>query len=164
MQRGDVVLELNGQVVNGPDELSVRVPQMAPGTVARLKIFRNGKEQNMDVALGEFPEKGTASNEQPGAAAPSGLKGMQVQNLTPDIAHELQLPASVAGVVVSNVDPSSAAAESGLQRGDVILEVNRKPVRNVEQYQQALAGTTNQSVLLLINRAGTTRFVIVQPQ
>ena len=164
LQRGDVVLELNGQVVNGPDDLSVRVAQMAPGTVAHLKIFRNGKEQNMDVALGEFPEKGTASNEQPGAAAPSGLKGMQVQNLTPDIAHELQLPASVAGVVVSNVDPSSAAAESGLQRGDVILEVNRKPVRNVEQYQQAFAGTTNQSVLLLINRAGTTHFVIVQPQ
>ncbi len=164
LQRGDVVLELNGQVVNGPDELSVRVAQMAPGTLAHLKIFRNGKEQSMDVTLGEFPEKGTASNEQPGAAAPSGLKGIQVQNLTADIARELQLPPSVAGVVVSSVDPSSAAAESGLQRGDVILEVNRKPVRNVEQYQQALAGTTNQSVLLLINRGGTTHFVIVQPQ
>jgi serine protease Do len=164
LQRGDVVLELNGQMVNSPDELSVRVAQMAPGTVAHLKLFRGGKEETMDVTLGEFPEKGTASNEQPGAAAPSGLKGIQVQNLTADIAHELQLPPSVAGVVVASVDPSSAAAESGLQRGDVILEVNRKAVRNVQQYHEALAGVANQSVLLLINRGGTTHFVMIQPQ
>jgi serine protease Do len=164
LQRGDVVQELSGQVVNGPDDLSVRVSQLAPGTVAHLKIFRNGKEQNMDVTLGEFPEKGSARNEQPGGESPSGLKGIQVQNLTSDVARQLQLPTSTAGVVVSEVDPSSAAAESGLKRGDVILEVNRKPVRNVEQYQQALTGAANQSVLLLINRGGTTHYVIVQPQ
>jgi serine protease Do len=163
MQRGDVVLELNGQPVNGSDELSVRVSQMAPGSVAPLKIFRNGESKDMDVTLGEYPEKAAAKGEQ-GETAPAGLKGIHVQDLAPEIARQLQLPASTVGVVVSSIDPSSSAAEAGLQRGDVIQEVNRKPVRNVEQYRQALAGSENQAVLLLIDRGGTTHFLIVQPQ
>jgi serine protease Do len=164
LQRGDVVLELNGQAISSSQDLSVRVSQSAPGTVAHLKIFRDGQEKNVDVTLGEFPEKGSAANTQPGEAAPAGLKGIQVQNLTADIARQLQLPPSTQGVVVSDVDQSSAAAESGLQRGDVIQEVDRKPIHNVGQYQQALAGTNNKSVLLLVNRGGTTHYVIVQPQ
>jgi serine protease Do len=163
IQRGDVVLELNGQPVNGPDELSVRVSQMAPGSVAHLKVFRNGESKDMDVTLGEYPEKAAAKGEQ-GEAAPAGLKGIHVQDLTPEIARQLQLPASTVGVVVSSIDPASSAAEAGLQRGDIIQEVNRKPVRNVEQYRQVLAGLENQSVLLLINRGGTTHFLMVQPQ
>jgi serine protease Do len=163
LQHGDIVQELNGQTVNGADDLSVRVSQMAPGSVAHLKIFRSGEPKEIDVTLGEYPEKPVAKAEQ-GEAAPAGLKGMQVQNLTPEIARQLQLPAGTTGVVIASVDPSSSAAEAGLQRGDIIQEVNRKPVRNVEQYREALAGADNQSVLLLINRAGTTHYLIVQPQ
>jgi len=163
LQRGDIVLDLDGQPVNGPDELSVRISEMAPGTVAHLKIFRGGQEKDVDVTLGEYPEKASAKA-QPGAEAPAGLKGIRVQNLTPDIARQLNLPSQSAGVVVSEIDPSSAAAESGLQRGDVIEEVNRKPVHNTEEYHEALAGTANKPVLLLINRGGTTHYVVVQPQ
>lgn len=161
LKRGDIVLELNGQTVNGPDELSVRVSESTPGSVAHLKVFRNGHEQNMDVTLGEYPEKASArarENEE----APEGLKGLQVQNLTPDIARELQLPASTTGVVVTNVDPSSTAADAGLQRGDLIQEVNRKPVHNVAEYRQALEGTSGQSVLLLVNRGGATHYIVIQ--
>jgi serine protease Do len=164
LKRGDIVLELDGQTVNNSQDLSVRVAQMAPGTVAHLKIFRSGQNQDMDVTLGEFPEKGNAKNEQPGGTAPAGLKGIHVQNLTPDIAHQLQLPESATGVVVTEVDPASSAAEAGLQRGDVIQEVNRKPVRDVQQYHDALAGAENQPVLLLVNHGGTTHYVIVPPQ
>jgi serine protease Do len=163
LQRGDIVLDLNGQPVNGPDDLSVRVSEMAPGSVAHLKVFRSGQEKDVDVTLGEYPEKAAAKAE-PGAQTPAGLKGIRVQNLTPDIARQLNLPSMTTGVVVSDIDPSSAAAESGLQRGDIIQEVNRKPVHNTEEYHQALQGTANQSVLLLINRSGTTHYVVVQPQ
>jgi serine protease Do len=163
LERGDIVLDLDGQPVNGPDDLSVRVSEMAPGSMAHLKIFRSGQEKNVDVTLGEYPEKAMAKA-QAGGQAPSGLKGIRVQNLTPDIARQLNLPSMTTGVVVSDIDPSSAAAESGLQRGDVIQEVNRKPVHNTEEYHEALAGTGNQSVLLLINRGGTTHYVVVQPQ
>ena len=162
LQTGDIVLELNGQAVNGPDDLSVHISQMAPGTVAHLRIFRKGQNETVDVTLGESPEKTpTAQNN---AEAPAGLKGMQVQNLTPEIARELKLPSSVTGVVVTEVEPSGAAEAAGIQRGDVIQEVNRKPVHDVNQFRQALSGSSDQSVLLLVNRGGTTHFVVVQPQ
>lgn len=162
IERGDVILELNGQSVNGPDDLSVRVSEMAPGTVAHLKVFRNGRTRDMDVTLGEYLEKGQAPQRSEGAG--TALKGVQVQNLTRDLAQQLGLPASSTGVVITEVDPSSAAAAAGIQRGDVIQEVNRKPVRNVDQYQQALSGTGNQPVLLLVSREGITHFIVVQPQ
>jgi serine protease Do len=162
LQTGDIVLELNGQTVNGPDDLSVRISEMAPGTVAHLEVFRNGQNKKVDVTLGELPEKTPVAQNNP--EAPATLKGMQVQNLTPEIARQLKLPSSVTGVVVTEVEPSSAADAAGIQRGDVIQEVNRKPVRDVSQFRQALSGSSNQSVLLLVNRGGTTHFVVVQPQ
>jgi serine protease Do len=162
LERGDIVLQLNGQAVSGPDDLSVRISEMAPGSVAHLAVYRNGQNKDVDVTLVESPEKTAASQNTP--EAPANLKGMQVQNLTPEIAHQLKLPSSVTGVVVTEVDSSSAAEAAGIQRGDVIQEVNRKPVRDVSQFRQALSGTSGQSVLLLIDRGGTTHYVVVQPQ
>jgi serine protease Do len=164
IQRGDVVLEMDGQAVNGADDLSVRVSQMAPGTVAHLKVFRNGQTMNADVTLGEFPENAQAAQQGGGPATVEALKGIEVGNLTPDLAQRFGLSASAAGVVVTSVDPSSAAAMAGIQAGDLIQEVNRKPVRNIGQYEQALAGSGNQPVLLLVNRMGVTRFVVIQSQ
>lgn len=165
LQRGDVILQLDGQPITGPSDLSVHIAEMAPGSVAHLQIFRSGQEKTVDVTLGEYPEKGAAkaapSGEEPEAVA---LKGVQVQNLTPDVARQLNLPPSTTGVIVSQVDPNSAAAEAGLQRGDVIQEVNRKPVHNMEEYRAALAGLGNQSVLLLVNHGGTTLYVVIPGQ
>ena len=162
VQRGDVILELNGQPVNGPDDLSVHISEMAPGTVAHLKIFRKGQSLNTDVTLGEFAETSEAAAA--GGQASAAMKGLQVQNLTPDVASQLGVPASSTGVVVSGVDPSSAAAAAGLQSGDIIQEVNRKPVHNVSEYQQAVAASGDQPILLLVERSGVTHFVVIQPQ
>jgi serine protease Do len=163
VQRGDIVLQLNGTPVTSQEDLSLRVSELAPGAVAHLQVYRNGHTQEIDVTLGTFPENAqTAQNSE--NQGPSGLKGLQVQNLTPDIRQQLNLPAATSGVVVSQVDPDSAAAQAQIQQGDVIQEVNRKPVHNLDEYQQALAGTANQPVLLLIDHGGTTLFVVVQPQ
>jgi serine protease Do len=160
IERGDIILELNGQAVNGPDDLSVRVSETPPGSTVHLKIFRNGQTKDVAVTLGELSEKAEAT---PGEHGPVGLDGVQVENLTPALAGQLGLPTKTTGVVVSSVDPSSPAAAVDLEKGDVIQEVNRKPVRNVAEYQGALAGTASKPVLLLINRSGTTRYVVVQP-
>ena len=162
LQRGDVILELNGQSVSGPDDLSVRISELPPGSVAHLKIFRSGQPRDFDVTLAENMEKGPAA--QGSAAAGTVLKGVQVENLTSDLALQLGLPSSASGVVVTEIDPSSAAAAAGITRGDVIEEVNRKPVRNVGEYQQAIGAGGNQPVLLLVNRAGTTHYVVIEPQ
>ena len=162
IQRGDVILELDGQPVSGPDELSVRISQTAPGTTVNLKLFRNGQPKNVSIKLNELTEKQeqSAKGEAPGAA----LSGVQAQNLSREDAEQLNLPASTSGVVITAVDPSSPGAAAGLDRGDVIQEVNRKPIHNMSEFNQALSSAGEQSVLLLVNRGGSTRFVVVQPK
>ncbi len=163
IERGDVILELNGQKINSPDDLSVRVSEMPPGTVAHLKVFRNAQTRDVNVTLGEFPANPEAAQGQ-GAHQPSELQGLQVENLTPDIARQLGIRASQTGVVVTAVDPSSQAAAAGIQTGDLIQEVNHTRINNVTEYERAIAAAGKNAVLLLINRQGTTHFVIVQPQ
>ena len=163
LQRGDIVLQLNGQPVTGPDDLSLRVSEMAPGTVAQMQVYRDGKTQDVNVTLGEFPENAQA-NGQPAPGAGAALQGVQVQDLNSDLRQQLGLGPGTTGVVVTQVDPNSAAAAAGIQQGDVIQEVNHKPVHNQDEFQQAISGLANQPVLLLVNRGGTTHFVVVQPQ
>ncbi|MGA8731817.1 MAG: DegQ family serine endoprotease [Terracidiphilus sp.] len=162
LERGDVVLQLNSTPVTGPDDLSLRVSEMAPGAVAHLQVYRNGHTQPIDVTLGTYPENAAAGRS--GQGPSTALEGLQVQNLTSDLAQQLGMPPGMTGVFVTDVDPSSPAAAAGVQRGDVIQEVNRKQVHNIAEYQQALAGAGKQPVLLLLNRRGTTLFVVVGPQ
>jgi serine protease Do len=161
IERGDIILELNGRPVNEPDDLSLHIAQTAPGTTVHLRISRNGQTRDVNVTLDELSETTSASpSGESGAAA---LRGVQVQNVTPAIAGDLGISTSTSGVVVTSVDPSGAAAAAGLEQGDVIQEVNRKPVRNVAEYDQALAGIHGQSILLLVTRGQATRYVVVQP-
>jgi serine protease Do len=83
-----------------------------------------------------------------------------VENVTARTARQLGLPETASGVVVTQIDPSSEAADSGLRRGDVIQEVNRKPVRNVEDFQNALRNSKDQT-LLLVNRQGNSLYLAV---
>jgi serine protease Do len=161
LKRGDVILSLNGQPVNSANDLRLRISQTAPGTSVKLGVSRDGKMQDFSVTLGELPEK-VAQEGASGEKGPGGLQGVEVQNLTPDIAQQLQLAPGTKGVVVTSVDPSSPAA-SELNRGDVIQEVNHKPVLSVDQYRQAIALAGNQPVLLLVNQGGATQYVVIEP-
>jgi serine protease Do len=161
IERGDVILELNGKTVNEPDDLSLHIAQTAPGSTVHLKISRNGQTRDISVTLDELSETTAASASGEGGTA--ALQGVQVQNLTPSIARDLGISKNVPGVVITSVDPSSAAAAAGLQQGDVVQEVNRKPVHDVAEYDRALAEVHGQSILLLISRGQATRFVVVQP-
>jgi serine protease Do len=161
LRRGDVILSLNGQPVNSANDLRLRISQTAPGSTVKLGVSRDGKMQDFSVMLGELPPDKVAQ-EGAGKESPGGLEGVEVQGLTPDIAQQLQLPAGTKGVVVTSVDPSSPAA-SELNRGDVIQEVNHKPVSNGQEYRQAIAAAGNQPVLLLVNRGGATQYVVIEP-
>ncbi len=161
LKRGDVIVTMNGQAVTSANDLRLRVSETAPGTTIKLQISRDGKTQDVSVALGELPEKAEkAGSEENGG---SGLEGVEVQPLTPDIAEQLQLSPGTRGVVVMSVDPASPAASS-LQRGDVIQEVNHKPVASIEQFRQAVSAAGKGSVLLLVNSQGVTRYVVIESQ
>jgi serine protease Do len=159
LKNGDIILELNGKPVADANELRMSISMMAPGTSVNLKVLRDGADRNLTVTLGELPtekasvEKGSSDNN-------SELSGISVQNLNANLAQQLGVPAGTAGVVVTKVDPSSAAADAGLQRGDVIQEVNRKPVHNTSDFAAAMQNAKDQN-LLLVNRQGNTIYVAV---
>ena len=172
IKRGDIILGLNGEALNGSGDLTARIASTAPGTPVQLKIFRDGKTFELPVTLGELPEQGGASTSALGEGGSGGnsskaLEGVQVENLTPQIAQQLNLSGAAHGVVVDSVDQSSAAAEAGLQRGDVIIEVNHKTVNNMADFRAAMAGTGNQPVLLLVRpraQNNVTEYILVEPQ
>ena len=91
------------------------------------------------------------------------MRGVQVAELTNDIRQQLGLRSDIKGVVVTDVPDGSPAAEAGLQRGDVVEQVNRKPVESVSEYERLVRQAGAQPVVLLINRGGASTFVVVQP-
>ncbi|HVC46256.1 MAG TPA: DegQ family serine endoprotease [Terracidiphilus sp.] len=162
LKRGDIILQLNGKNVASANDLSLRIAELAPGSVAHFEIYRNGNTQQIDVTLGAYPESGAASAFSGGGSS-TALRGVQVQSLTSALAQHLGLPPDTLGVAVTGVDPASPAAAAGVQAGDVIQQVDRKPVKNLAQYQSTLQSAGGRPVLLLINRRGATMFVVVQP-
>ncbi|HTM87393.1 MAG TPA: DegQ family serine endoprotease [Terriglobales bacterium] len=162
LQRGDVITQLNEQPVQGANDLKLKIGELRPGTTAQLKIVRDGKPQDVSLTLGEQPQSG---QQQAGAAEPQQpglMQGVEVENLTPDILQQLGVPANTRGVVVANVAQGSPAEMAGLQRGDIIEQVNRHPVDRVSQYDREVRMAGHQSIVLLVNRGGTTAFVVVQ--
>ena len=158
LHKGDIITEVNGKPVSGANDLRMTISMMQPGTSVQVKAIRDGQVRDFTANLADLP--GTqASNRQPSEKSESALQGVQVQNLDNQTARQLDLPAGTAGVVVSNISPSSPAADSGLRRGDVIQEVNHKPVTNVSDFEQAVRASKN-SPLLLVNRQGTTMYVV----
>ncbi len=162
LQRGDVVLEMNGKPITDVDAFRLQIAMMAPGTTVRLKVFHNGATRDVDVVLGELPSKPAAVAGEAGTPS-AALQGLSVDNLTPQIIRQLGLPAKTQGVVITAVQPGSAAAEADLRRGDVVQEVDRKPVRNVDEFTRAISSLGKQSVLLLVNRGGNTLYIVVEP-
>jgi serine protease Do len=164
LQRGDVITELNGQPVNGQNDLRLKVGSMAPGTTVHLKALRNGETRDLTLTLGDAPSgKGPGTNAE-GPAENSPMKSVQVDDLTNGIRQQLGLNPDVKGVVVTEVPDGSPASEAGLQRGDVIEQVNRHPVNSVAEYDRLIHEAGAQPVVLLINRGGNTTFIVVQPE
>ncbi|MCC6858314.1 MAG: DegQ family serine endoprotease [Bryobacterales bacterium] len=162
LKRGDVILQVNGEPAVDSAGVSLRIAQTAPGGKARLRILRDNREQEITATLGELPAERERTQGGPPEESGQARLGISVQELTPAIARELGLPRGTAGVLVSDVQPGSAAAEAGLQRGDVIQEVNRRPVRSVADFRRAAGGRDGQPVLLLVNRGGSTIYVTIE--
>ena len=159
LEKGDIILDINGKPVNNSAELRMHVSLMAPGTKVNVKVFRDGAEKTLPLTLAEMPTE-TAKNEQPANSSEDALEGITVENVTAQTARQLQLPANATGVVVTSVDPAGKAADSGLKRGDVIQEVNHKPVRNTADFESAMRDAKD-ATLLLVNRQGSTMYLAV---
>jgi len=157
VQRGDVILEVNGKPMEDSRELRNTISMMDPTATVHLKLLRSGTPTDVSVKLGELPtDKEQAKTEE--GSSEKALDGVTVENLDAQSAKQLGLPAAAAGVVVTDIDPSSPLAAAGLRRGDVIQEVNHQPVKNVAQLEEAMRKAGN-NPLLLVNRKGSTLFL-----
>lgn len=162
LKNGDVIRTYNGQTVSDAGTLTAMVTQTDPGTTVTLGILRDGKPMKIKVTLGERPAN---AGQAPGKGqGPSGsaLEGISVQNLTPNLRDQLSIPSGVTGVIVSSVDPNSAAGQAGIQQGDVIESINRQPVRNVNDFNR-LAAEAKGQVLLRVNHQGEGIFIVLSP-
>jgi serine protease Do len=165
IQRGDLIVRFQGDKVQESSDLPRMVAAVAPGTKVEVDIIRNGKELTIPVELGTMKddESETVARLQPSNVEES--LGLQVQSITPEVARALRLE-DTEGVVVSRVDPEGPAAEAGVQRGDVIREVNRHAVTDMASYKEATAQLDAQApVLFLLDRRGSGgRYVAIKPR
>jgi len=157
VRRGDILLEVNGRLVTNSNQLRNSISMMQPGTEIKLKLLRDGSERDLTVKLKEMPAE-TAMGRPDNDDSTQALDGVEVSNLSPNMAERLGLPESSTGVIVTDVDPSSKIADAGLRKGDVIQEVNHQPVKNVSEFQSAVKKGGNDP-LLLVNRQGRTLFI-----
>lgn len=161
LKQGDVLRTFNGQTVDGQARFRALVAGASPGTVVVLGVLRDGKPENFKVALEVQPA--TVAGADGGSALTEGtLRGILVQNLTPSIREQLGLPPSTTGVVISDLDQNAPAGQAGLQPGDVIQSVNRRPVASVEAFTE-LAAQAKGEVLLRVNRQGRSAFIVIAP-
>jgi serine protease Do len=158
IERGDIVLDINGKPVNDRNQLRNEVSMMQPGTSVKLTVLRNGSEKNLTVKLGEMPTETAKADTDNNEDSTKALQGVEVTNVTPRTAERLGVPSSTTGVVVTDIDPASKMADSGLHKGDIIQEVNHQPVKNVSEFQSAMKKAGDEP-LLLVNRYGQTLFI-----
>src|SRR5882672_9944644 len=157
LQRGDIILEINGKQVADSRELRMNISMMKPDADVKLKVLRDGKENDMTVKLGELPNPKEQAKAEDGTSK-DALEGVTLENLDAESARQLGLSPATKGVVVTDISPSSPEAESGLRRGDVIQEVNHQPVKNVSELNEAIH-KAGKNPLLLVNRQGSTLFI-----
>ncbi|HKO19896.1 MAG TPA: trypsin-like peptidase domain-containing protein [Acidobacteriaceae bacterium] len=166
LKTGDVIRELNGKKIADGSALQVAIAEKQPGDTVQLGIIRNGTPMQIGIKLGEYHKSGTqlASNDQGSGQGNTGKLGLAVDDLDQDTRQQLQIPADVKGAAVAQVRPGSPAEDAGLQPGDVIVEVNRKPVASAEQFANMVKSTpAGKDILLLVWSKGNDSYRVVHP-
>jgi serine protease Do len=142
------------------------VSEDQPGQTIQLGIIRNGTPMQIGVKVGEYQKPGTevAENESGSGAASTGKLGLAVDDLNQDTRQQLNAPAEIHGAVIANVRPGSPAEDAGLQPGDVVVEVNRKPVASAEQFASVMhTSPAGRDILLLVWSKGNNSYRVVHP-
>jgi serine protease Do len=163
LKRGDVVVKLDGRAINSVGEFRNAVAAAGGGKKANMDFYREGKLQTLAVQLGEMPNDPAIAAQSGGPAAQGSLDGLVLEDLNVENRRAFELPAGLQkGVVITRIDPRGSAARAGLRPGDVVLEVNRTPVDGLAKFQELYSKANKGNVLLLINRHGSTVYLVVR--
>ncbi len=164
LKEGDFIVEFNGKKVDDNRHLRLMASQTAPKTKVALKVVRDGKEKTFTVTLDELSDKLAGAQGMRKSGAPEAgedtLDGVEVSDLDVQMRREFDIPANVRGAVVTNVDEDAPAYRAGLRAGDVVLEIDRKPVRNADDAVR-LSKDLKGSVLLRVWGKTGSRYLVV---
>ena len=169
LQAGDILLKFAGRPVRSAQSLQVMVEEARIGERHAMLVLRDGEQITLSMVAEEQPDSfgvvrasAPAEREAAPVAPQAAALGLQMETLTPEIAEQLKMP-GVAGVVITQVEPGSAAAEAQLRPGMVITQVDHAKVTSVEQLRAALdEQALEQGVLLLVSTSKGSRFVVVE--
>ncbi|MFI5323448.1 MAG: DegQ family serine endoprotease [Thermodesulfobacteriota bacterium] len=162
IQRGDVIVELNGNPIEDMQQLPRSIASFAPGTSTQIKVIRNGATRTFNIKLQELPDEvAQTSRSMPGKAVEQGL-GLVVQEISPQVQKMFNTDLK-EGVIVTGVEQGSTAENAGLESGDVILEINKNKITNLGNYKKAMDSVhEGQNVLFLIQRGTNTIYVALK--
>jgi serine protease Do len=163
---GDVITQIDGHQVTDAGELQVEVGEKSPGTTVHLELMRDGKNLSIPVTLQEANKHNGQNDESASSEHGKPRWGLGLADMTPDIREQVQAPHDVQGAVIEQVQPGSPADNAGLQSGDVIVEVDRKPVRNAADARQALSSIPKgkDALVLVWSNGGNTFRVLHAPE
>lgn len=162
LQAGDVVTDFNGRKVADSRHFRLRVAETRPGTTVAVKVLRDGAAKTLNVTVRELPGEPKIVNASAASAPETGvLNGVGVGDLDSQTRAQLQAPASLQGVVITEVAADSPAAEAGLKPGDVILEINHKPVKTAAAAVKLTESSTDKTTLLRVWSNGGSRYLVV---
>ena len=165
IKRGDVITAVNNQPVIDNNSLRNTVASMGPGATTTVTVLRNGGNQNLSVALAELPDRPRESEETSSNGGGTGNErdGLTLRPMTAEFAERYGLDATDQGLLVTQVDPAGSAASAGIREGDLIQEVNRRPVRNVADFNTAIQQSGARPALLLVKRRNNVTFLTLRP-
>jgi serine protease Do len=162
LKSGDVIVAMNGQPIADATQLKLRVAEAGPGANIQFTINRNGATQTIDASLGQLPgEKLAKANLDRGTARKESLSGVGVADLDRNTREQLNIPDAVKGALITEVEPNSPAYEAGLRGGDVITELNRKPVTNAQEAVEVSQNPTGNQTLVKVWSKGGSHYVTV---
>jgi len=162
LQRGDIILEYDGKKIEEPNILRNMVANNLPGEEHTAVVMRDGKTRHVTITIGELPSDAQQPIET--SDYQNVMKGITVQDVSPELAKKLRIPDKIKGVIISDIDDSSMAAGI-LAQGDVIQEINRRKVTGTKNYTDVVSKIKkDESVLLLIFRGGASLFVTLSPK
>ena len=165
IQRGDVIVAVDGRQVEGVSELMLMVATKPPGTEVNVKLLRDGKEKSISVKLGERPSKNEVAKAEPADSDPDVLDGVTVADIDAEARKKFDIPENEKGVVVTQIDPESACFAKGIREGDVIHEINREPVASSKQAVELSEKVKkDKKVLLRVSTKGASRFMAIIPK
>ncbi len=161
IKRGDVIVKFNGEKISDINDLTRLVAVSPPGTEVSMNMVAGGEEKDIKVKLGEYPDSGSAEAEEEKVEEDLGIA---VQEITPQISRRFNLDRT-DGVIIVNVERGTVAEESGLRPGDIVLEINKKPIKTLGDYTQALESIKGgNTALFLVKRGENTIYAAIRKE